>query len=304
MELRHLRYFAAVAAHGSFSRAAKNLHLTQPALSRQVKDLEDELGVSLLTRGTNAVTLTEAGDMFYEEAREILARADLAVQRVRGECHYEILRVGYGPSLTSGIMPQALERFQAAVPRVRLELEDLTPREIGDKVATGQLDLVIMPAGTESIIKGFHWTELRRMSLVLVLAKEHPLARLSKVPPKRLHGLPLYGLGRNNFPDYLPRLRAVLKPFGVIPHFHAMINDGVTTMFAAIEATKGATILADGVVSVLPRSLEIRPFSPALPELVILAGLPSDRPNVHASTFAQLLREAAQAQAGAKPRTS
>ena len=78
MELRHLRYFAAVAAHGSFSRAAHNLHLTQPALSRQVKDLEDELGVPLLVRGTNAITLTEAGEIFYEEARDLLARADQA----------------------------------------------------------------------------------------------------------------------------------------------------------------------------------------------------------------------------------
>ena len=130
MELRHLRYFAAVAAHGSFSRAANNLHLTQPALSRQVKDLEDELGVPLLTRGTNAVTLTDAGELFYEEARDLLARADQAVQRVRGEGRNESLRVGYGPSLTSGIMPRAIEQFQTAVPRVRLELEDLTPREM------------------------------------------------------------------------------------------------------------------------------------------------------------------------------
>src|SRR5882757_7516150 len=142
MELRHLRYFAAVAAHGSFSRAAHNLHLTQPALSRQVKDLEDELGVPLFARGTNALALTEAGEVFYEEARDLLARADQAVQRVRGEARHEILRVGYGPSLTSGIMPRALERFQAAVPRVRLELEDLSPREMKEKALTGQLDLV------------------------------------------------------------------------------------------------------------------------------------------------------------------
>jgi len=75
VELRHLRYFVAVAAHGSFNRAAGVLHLTQPALSRQVKDLEDELGVRLLARGKNAVTLTEAGELFYEDARDLLARA-------------------------------------------------------------------------------------------------------------------------------------------------------------------------------------------------------------------------------------
>lgn len=290
MELRHLRYFAAVAAHGSFSRAAKNLHLTQPALSRQVKDLEDELGVPLLVRGTNAVTLTEAGEIFYEEARDLLARADQAVQRVRGEARHEILRVGYGPSLTAGIMPKALERFQSAVPRVRIELVDLSPREMGEKAGAGQLDLVIVPASAEGEIKGFQWTELRRMALVLVMGPGHPLAKLAKIPPKRLAGLPLHGLGRVNFPDYVPRLRAVLKPFGVVPDFAVLENDGVTTMFAGLEATNGAAVLTDGVIGVLPRSLVLRPFSPVLPDVVILAGLPAAKPNAHAELFVKLLR--------------
>jgi LysR family hca operon transcriptional activator len=293
MELRHLRYFAAVAAHGSFSRAAHNLHLTQPALSRQVKDLEEEIGVPLFVRGKNMVTLTEGGEIFYEEARDLLARADQAIQRVRGEARNEILRVGYGPTLTAGIMPRALERFQAAVPRVRIELEDLTSREMAEKVASGLLDLVIVPAGAEGAIKGFQWTELRRMALVLVLGPAHPLAKLAKIPPKRLQGLPLHGLGRANFPDYVPQIRAALKPFGVTPDFTVLVNDGVTTMFAGLEATNGATILADGVANVLPRALELRPFSPALPDVVILVGLPADRSNPHAGAFAKLLREEA-----------
>src|SRR5258708_21905711 len=128
VELRHLRYFAAVAAHGSFNQAAHNLHLTQPALSRQVKDLEDELGVPLLVRGTNLVTLTDAGELFYEEAREVLARADQAVQRVRGEARNEVLRVGYAPSVTAGIMPRALEKIQAAAPGGRNPLGDPSSR--------------------------------------------------------------------------------------------------------------------------------------------------------------------------------
>src|SRR5216684_3334081 len=83
MELRHLRYFAAVAAHGSFSRAANQLHLTQPALSRQVKSLEDEIGVALIVRGQNTISLTLAGEDFYEEAKDILARVDVAIRRIK-----------------------------------------------------------------------------------------------------------------------------------------------------------------------------------------------------------------------------
>src|SRR5260370_8505776 len=99
MDLRHLRYFVAVAAHGSFNRAADTLHLTQPALSRQVKDLEEELGVPLLVRGQNTVKLTESGGLFYEEAREVIARANQAVQRMRAEARTDPLPLGHPPPL-------------------------------------------------------------------------------------------------------------------------------------------------------------------------------------------------------------
>src|SRR5687767_4907117 len=191
VELRHLRYFAAVAAHGSFNRAANNLHLTQPALSRQVKDLEEELDVALFVRGKNAVTLTPAGELFYEEARDLLSRADLAIQRVRGEARSEILRVGYTPSLTTGVMPGALEKFQTATPRVRIELADLSPREMVALAKEGGLDLLVAPSGIEADLPQFQWSELRRMSLVLVMPAAHPLAKLKKIAPARLRDLPL-----------------------------------------------------------------------------------------------------------------
>jgi DNA-binding transcriptional LysR family regulator len=296
MELRHLRYFAAVAAHGSFSRAANNLHLTQPALSRQVKDLEDELGVPLFVRGTNSVTLTEAGELFYDEARDLLARADQAILRVRGQAKQEILRVGYGPSLTSGLMPRAIEKLQAAAPGVRLELEDLSPAEMAARASAGQLDLVIVPESAQGLIKGFQWSELRRVALVLVMAKAHPLAKLAKIPPKRLAALPLHGLGRTNFPDYLPILRGALKPHGITPNLVNLVNDGVSTMFATLEAHGGAAVLAEGVAGVMPQSMVMRPFSPALPGVSITLGLPAVRPNPHAEMFARLLREVVQEQ--------
>ena len=294
MELRHLRYFAAVAAHGSFNRAAQNLHLTQPALSRQVKDLEDELGVPLLERGTNAVKLTDAGELFYEDARDLLARADQAIQRVRGQCRTEVLRVGYAPSVTAGIMPAALEKFQATTPRVRIELADLSSREMIEQAKTGRLDLVISPeisATTE--VPEFQWSELRRISPVLVMPETHPLAKLKKIGPARLRDLPLIGLARENFPDYVRYVRTLLKPFGVAPRFIALDNDGISTMFAALEAHHAAAILAEGVVSIMPRALVARPFSPALSDAPVSMGFPAVRPNPHAESFARLLREAA-----------
>jgi LysR family transcriptional regulator, benzoate and cis,cis-muconate-responsive activator of ben and cat genes len=299
MELRHLRYFAAVAAHGSFSRAADNLHLTQPALSRQVKDLEEELGVPLFARGKNAVTLTDAGELFYEEARDLLARADQAIQRVRGETRNEILRVGYAPSLTTGIMPGALEKFQTTTPRVRIELADLAPREMIELATSGRLDLVIAPTGLESSIPEFQWTELRRMALVLVMPARHPLAKLKKITPSSLRDVSLIALGRENFPEYAPRMRAILKAFGVVPRFDAFVNDGVSALFVALEANNATAVLADGIACIMPRSLVTRPFSPALPDVAVQIGLPAVRANPHAETFAKLLRAEREAPRGA-----
>src|SRR6266853_1154922 len=232
MELRHLRYFVAVAAHGSFNRAAEILHLTQPALSRQVKDLEEELGVPLLVRGQNTVKLTESGDLFYEEAREVIARANEAVQRVRGEARSETLRVGYAPSIIAGIMSAVLGKFLSATSRVRIELMDLSSREINELADEGRLDLVISPG--VSITKGiseFQWTELHRLQPVLVMPVTHPLAKLKRIPPMRLRDLPLIGLARGNYPEYVPHVRGILKSFGVSPRFVSLVNDGLSTLF-------------------------------------------------------------------------
>src|SRR6266542_5416365 len=294
MELRHLRYFVAVAAHGSFNRAAENLHLTQPALSRQVKDLEEELGVPLLVRGQNTVKLTEAGELFYEEAREVLARADEAVQRVRGEARSETLRVGYAPSMTAGVMPAALEKFQSTTPRVRIELADLSSREINELANEGRLDLAIsLGVSVAKGVPGFQWTELRRLRPVLVLPETHPLAKLKRIPVARLRNLPLLGLAKGNYPEFVPHQRGMLKPFGVSPRFVSLVNDGLSTLFAELEAHHAAAILTEGIVGLMPRTLVARPFAPKLPSATVMIGLPALRVSPHAETFARLLTEEA-----------
>lgn len=296
MELRHLRYFVAVAAHGSFNRAAETLNITQPPLSRQVRDLEEELGVSLLVRGTNYVKLTEAGELFYEEAREVLARADDAVRRVRGETGKEVLRVGYAPSMTAGIMSVALAKFQATAPGVRIELADLSSREINEMAADGRLDLVVSPAvSVTKGIPGFQLTELRRLQLVLVLSEKHPLAKLKRIPVARMHQLPLVGLAKNNYPEYVPTVRSFFKPFGVALRFISLVNDGVCTLFEDLVAYNSAAIFAEGITDMMPRTLVTRPFTPNLPSAVVMVGLPAAHPKPNAEIFARLLIEEARA---------
>src|SRR6185503_4517379 len=120
MELRHLRYFVAVAEEENVTRAALKLHISQPALSRQVRELEDELGFLLLQRGANSLRLTEGGRVFLAEARAVLLRAEAAVTSARAAANgrQEELHLGYAPSLTARILPPALRAFQAAQPGV------------------------------------------------------------------------------------------------------------------------------------------------------------------------------------------
>jgi DNA-binding transcriptional LysR family regulator len=292
MELRHLRYFTAVAAHGSFLKAARMLRVTQPAVSRQVKDLEDELGVPLLARGKHVTKLTDAGEALYEEARELLARADRIVARIKKGNRREILRVGYAPSFVAGIMPTALATFHAATPDVRVELSDLSSREMIELANAGRLDMVITPDASSTSVPSFQWMEFRRVQPVLVMPLTHPLARLKKIAPSRLRDLPLVGLARDNFPEYLPFIRSILRPHGITPRFTALETDGVSTLFAALEANQAAAIFAEGIANILPRNLTTRPFHPALTQKPVLLGFPLNQPNPHAEEFARILCEA------------
>lgn len=294
MELRHLRYFVAVAANGSFNRAAQVLHLTQPALSRQVKDLEQELGVPLLDRRSNAVTLTESGRRFYDEAREVLARAEQAIQSVRGDLRTETLRVGYAPSATADILPRALQKFLAEHPRVGIELNDLFPHEMTRKAENEELDIVITLEPSVTTISSFHWEEFRRMHLVLVMPATHPLAKRKQVTPEHLRDLALAGLAPESFPDYVPHIKKLLKPHGIKPRFVALERDGVSTMLSTLEAYHAATILADSAVSFLPRSLVCRPFVPAFDPVIARIGWRTVNTRPHAKTFASLLLKTAQ----------
>src|ERR1700736_6114433 len=133
MELRHLRYFVAVGETQNVLRAAtQKLHVSQPAVSRQIRDLEDELGVQLFERTGKAVSLSDAGSLFLKEARAILERTDEAVRNVRafaqtGETE---LHVGYTPALRAQIVSPTLRAFQREMPKVHVKLHDLSNEKI------------------------------------------------------------------------------------------------------------------------------------------------------------------------------
>ena len=143
MELRHLRYFVAVAEMENVSRAALKLHVSQPALSRQIRDLEDEIGFSLFERTAKSVRLTDAGRAFLDNARALLQNADDAVTKARAGASAEPteLHVGYSPTPAAEILPIILRAFQRATPNVHVRLHDWSIKDILDGIRGGRLQL-------------------------------------------------------------------------------------------------------------------------------------------------------------------
>src|SRR3954451_18894569 len=161
MELRHLRYFVGVAEAENVSRAALKLHVSQPGLSRQIRDLEDELGFLLLERSAKSVRLTDAGRTFLTEARAVLQRADDAVKTAKaiaigadGELH-----VGYAPSLTARILPPTLRAFQAEMPNVRVRLHDFSTEEMLEGLQNKKLQIAFVVRLTPALLRGLQFEE-------------------------------------------------------------------------------------------------------------------------------------------------
>jgi LysR family transcriptional regulator, benzoate and cis,cis-muconate-responsive activator of ben and cat genes len=143
MELRQLRYFVAVAETGNISRAAQKIFLTQPALSRQIKALEEEIGQCLLERQAHSIRLTPAGEALLREARELLRHAEQVLETVRATGKGVRLRVGYAPSLASGLLSAAVENFSQVHPGARIELFDLSTAEMCAGLQNDTLDVAV-----------------------------------------------------------------------------------------------------------------------------------------------------------------
>lgn len=192
MELQQLRYFVAVADTGKFTAAARDLHVAQPSISKQVRKLEDELGAALLERRRTGVALTDAGAILLPWAKRMLADLDGARSEVAGLATLERgrLSVGATPSLSTVLLPRVLAAFHAEHPGITLSVVEAGSRDLVDRLAAGELDLalVILPVRREEL---FETTPLIREELVLAVAKGHPLARRKTVRVGDLRGVPL-----------------------------------------------------------------------------------------------------------------
>lgn len=271
MELRPLRSFIAAAEDGNISRAAVRLHLTQPALSRQIKGLEDELGVSLLERGAHSFSLTPAGELLMREGRVLLERADALEQRVRATAKAQSIRVGYSPSLSAGILSPAMEAFSQVHPKARVELSDLTNNEMMDALVKGTLDVIVTVLPLKEMPE-VRWVTVQRQAWRVALPRLHPLTAKSLLTPQDLNDQKLVVYSQREYPDYWAFISGWFRDQRINARI-ASECDGVTSLISAVDAGIGIALVVEQIACLIPERVVLKPLSPQPEPLAIAAGL-------------------------------
>ena len=265
MELRHLRYFQAVAEDLNFSKAARRLHVAQPALSRAVQELEHRVGADLLTRNRRGVALTEAGAVMLHETGVLLQRVDDAVKRVQRTAAGEEgeLRVGYIGPPTQAFLGRLLAEFHRRYPRVTVVLEERTPERVWEMVARGRLSIGLTRPVLAQEAHGLRTTLLRREPFHGVFPPGHPLAKRRTVPWRSLAEEPLIILARRESVSLHEAILGACRRARFTPrlvHTPSVIG----TVLSYVEAGAGIGVIPDSVGALgAGGPLVFRPLIPA-----------------------------------------
>ncbi len=291
MELRQLRYFVAVAETGNISRAAKKIFLTQPALSRQIKALEEEIGQCLLERQAHSIRLTPAGEVLVGEARELLQRAEDLLAKVRVGGREMRLRVGYAPSLAAGILSAAVANFTQALPDVRVELFDLSTKEMLAGLDSDKVDVVVT-VGQHSETRGLAWVPLARVKWQLAVNRNHPMALRSKIAPVEIAEEPLLVYCQRDYPEYWEFVTNWFRGHRLRPRI-AGEYDGIESLMAAVESGLGIALIATRTADRLPKHVRLKTLASAPHPICISAGFRASRAtNKPLAAFVEALRKA------------
>ena len=198
MDLRHFRYFQAIAEELSFSRAARRLNVVQPALSRAIKELETELGVELLARTRRVVSLTAAGKALLDDTSLMFQRLDQTIRRVRRTAAGQVgeLRVGYIGPPTQRFLGRLLEEYGRRCPDVTVHLEERTPERVWEMVAKGRLDIGLTRPVLAHAALRMEMLRLRDERLCAAIPRKHPWAARKRLAWSSLASQSLIVLAR------------------------------------------------------------------------------------------------------------
>lgn len=288
MELRHLRYFTALAASLSFTRAAERVHVTQSTLSHQIRQLEEELGSPLFDRVGKRVALTEAGETFLAYATRAIQEIDQgvgALKVVEGELQGRV-RVGATHSFNLGFIPECVAIFLKRHPTVHMSVQELSADNIVSQIRSGDLDLGISYRPTA--LSGLVFEPLYNEEMVLVVGPGHPLFKRRRVRMVELHRQALVLLPREFATRTL--LDECFVASGAEPRVVAEMNT-VSPMLSLVERLDIATIVSGNVV---PQGGALKAIPIESPTPIRTPGIlrrKADLPSPEARSFSAIVRK-------------
>jgi DNA-binding transcriptional LysR family regulator len=272
MELRHLRYFVAVAEELNYRKASERLRVAQPALSSQIKDLEDELGVKLLDRNTGGVRLTNAGSAFLAESRLTLAQAQHAIviaqeasKGLRGQ-----LTIGYSGPLLMGFMPACLKRFHDKFPSVEVDLVEMPVADQITALEAGTLHIGFTIAGAAPLPKHLREVEVLRSLIRVALSRGHRLAKLKRIALAELENETILCISNKKgsilHGEAIRRIftgrKLRLRPIRAI--------DGAEAFRASLEGGMGVSLIPQIGSLLGSRDLLFKPIKETGPDLILI----------------------------------
>jgi DNA-binding transcriptional LysR family regulator len=265
MELRHLRYFVAVADALSFTKGAAKLHLAQPSLTRQIKDLEEEIGVRLFNRTKQRVALTEEGKSFLADAKRVLAHSAEIVESVQRLSHHEIvaLNIGYVANLFPALLPATLVLFQRKFPTVSVNLFDMTYADQFRALEDGKIDLGFVGSRKPIEERGLQFRPIASDKSVAALPEGDRLAKKAVIKLKDLEPMFFIGMSEASYPGYRDWLTATCQRAGFVPRV-LQDADIERTVIQAVGAGLGVALLPDQVKKLPHENVVFRPLTPTV----------------------------------------
>ncbi|HEX3506558.1 MAG TPA: LysR family transcriptional regulator [Xanthobacteraceae bacterium] len=270
MELRHLRYFVAVAEEGSLTVAAeKRLHTAQPSLSRQIRDLEYEVGVPLLTRSVHGVELTPAGRAFLDHARLALTQAEAAAEAARRAAQpaKPVFAMGFLTGQEVDWLPHATNVLRDELLNIEIKVSSDHSLTLADDLQRGKLDIAFMRPEPKPDLE---FKLVAKEPLVVVLPSDHRLAAHTAVDPRDLVGETFIGISevprvlRTVIRDYFKRIGIDITP--------ALEIDNYAMAISLVASTRGVALLPASAENLVPWSVVTRPIAGDAPTIDIVVG--------------------------------
>lgn len=292
MNLRQLEYFLKIAEVGSITKAAPELRMTQPALSRQVRVFEDEMGWKLFERGAKTIELTHAGEVVVREGKKMLNAINQGLMQIKREIDGGVIRIGYAPSLAGKILKIAMSCFLQRHPNVNIQLHDMSTEEMRKGILEGKLDIIIeVPKSGNQI----EWMHLSQQCMRVAIPEHHPILdgkKRRKIKVQELENERFLLLSRFEYPDYWQEVSQYFSANSVNVKVAGEF-DGIESMSVALDAGLGVAFVSSS--SQLPSSVVVAQIDPEPAPIQIAVGWDATRAqDAIVEEFVQELKIAAQ----------